>query len=68
MFVLQRAEAGNVQLEYVCLAGNHSVWAAQSLLRDNASTLPRHLTESHLKFRKSYILKNSDLNSDLRLI
>ena len=55
-----------VELEYVCLAGNHSVWAAQSLLLD--SELPRHLTETNLKYRKSYVFKNADLNNDLRLI
>ena len=53
-----------MKLQYVCLAGNHSVWAAQELLVTGVLGIPA----DDLKYRKSTVFKNSDLTEDQRLI
>ncbi|KAL3144592.1 hypothetical protein ABBQ32_004316 [Trebouxia sp. C0010 RCD-2024] len=46
-------------MDFVCLAGNHSVWAAQQLLEEGGTAVKIE----DLKFREAFVFKNSDLCS-----
>ena len=58
MIAVQDARRQNVKLQLVCLAGNHSVWAAQQLLAEGPK--PEHITDFDLRYRKAHVFKGSD--------
>ena len=61
---LQANDQKGVSVEFVTLAGNHSVWAAQQELEGTSE----RFKEEELRYRKTIVFKNSDLSPDLRLI
>ena len=66
---LQKAEAKKVTMELICLAGNHSSWAAQELLKlDPKERLDKfacEVSDKMLKFRTAWLFCRSGLNDDI---
>lgn len=63
--LLQAAAACGAALEFVVLAGNHSVYAAQQLLKEHDCG---GFSEHDLRYRRTTVLMNSDLTPRMRMI
>lgn len=64
MHVVQDASKIGVKLYFVCLAGNHSAWAAQKLLGEGAP----NFKPEQLKYRQAHVFTNINLTEDMKLI
>ncbi len=72
---------GAVKVDFVCLAGNHSCWAAKQLLLANSAGDSASMTEAssseqpriryndrELLMREAWLFPWTDLNLDLRFL
>ncbi|KAL3144231.1 hypothetical protein ABBQ32_004011 [Trebouxia sp. C0010 RCD-2024] len=60
--IVKEARKAKTTMDFVCLAGNHSVWAAQQLLKEGGTAVKIE------EFREAFVFKNSDLSEDSKLI
>ena len=56
-----KVESTRYSLSLVCLAGNHSCWAAKHLLEERSAA-------DNVRYRSSWVFSAAELTSDLKFV